>query len=60
MVMNDMGNYGCFPNCAENISKFLLTEVNVNLIKRRPLNSKATHGTKHITVSIIYTLFSCL
>ncbi|KNA05819.1 hypothetical protein SOVF_186820 [Spinacia oleracea] len=44
MVMNDMGNYGCFPNCAENISKFLLTEVNVNLIKRRPLNSKATHA----------------
>ncbi|XP_021741212.1 protein GAMETE EXPRESSED 2-like [Chenopodium quinoa] len=44
MVINDMGNYGCFPDCAKNVSKPLLAEVNVNLIKRRPLNSKATHA----------------
>ncbi|KMS98979.1 hypothetical protein BVRB_3g067150 isoform C [Beta vulgaris subsp. vulgaris] len=44
IVINDMGNYGCFPDCAENISKPLLAEVNINLIKRKPLNSGATHA----------------
>ncbi|XP_021770837.1 protein GAMETE EXPRESSED 2-like [Chenopodium quinoa] len=44
MVINDIGNYGCFPDCGNNVSKPLLSEVNVNLIKRRPLNSKATHA----------------
>ncbi|XP_019107950.2 protein GAMETE EXPRESSED 2 isoform X1 [Beta vulgaris subsp. vulgaris] len=44
IVINDMGNYGCFPGCAENISKPLLAEVNINLIKRKPLNSGATHA----------------
>ena len=44
MVINDMGNYGCFPDCTENVSKPLLAEVIVNLIKRRPMNPGAAYG----------------
>ncbi|CAO2817709.1 unnamed protein product [Amaranthus hypochondriacus] len=44
MVINDMGNYGCFPDCTENVSKPLLAEVNVNLIKRRPMNPGAAYA----------------
>lgn len=51
-----MGNYGCFPDCAENISKPLLAEVNINLIKRKPLNSGATHGMYHKTASVEYSV----
>ncbi|KAH9616328.1 hypothetical protein KSS87_021188 [Heliosperma pusillum] len=40
IALNDMGNYGCFPDCEENMSKPLLVEANVNLIKRRPLSSR--------------------
>ncbi|GMH08294.1 hypothetical protein Nepgr_010134 [Nepenthes gracilis] len=44
MTVNDMGNYGCYPDCAENISKPLLVEADINLIKRRPMSSKAAQA----------------
>ncbi|MQM01072.1 hypothetical protein Taro_033821, partial [Colocasia esculenta] len=37
--VNDMGNYGCYVDCTERISLPLYTEVAVNLIKKRPINS---------------------
>ncbi|XP_073117986.1 protein GAMETE EXPRESSED 2 isoform X4 [Elaeis guineensis] len=39
VTANDMGNYGCYPDCTEMMSSPLSTEVTVNLIKRRPVNS---------------------
>lgn len=39
VTVNDMGNYGCYPDCTEMMSSPLYTEVTINLIKRRPVNS---------------------
>jgi hypothetical protein len=59
MVINDIGNYGCFPDCKENVSKPLLAEVNVNLIKRRPMNPGAAYGmTLQYLFSFILTIVS--
>lgn len=44
ITINDMGNYGCFPDCTANVSKPLQVEANINLIKRKPLTSKAAHA----------------
>ncbi|XP_038983820.1 protein GAMETE EXPRESSED 2 isoform X2 [Phoenix dactylifera] len=39
VTVNDMGNYGCYPDCTEMMSSPLYSEVTVNLIRRRPVNS---------------------
>ncbi|PIA61321.1 hypothetical protein AQUCO_00300691v1 [Aquilegia coerulea] len=44
VMVNDMGNYGCYPDCGENMSVPLFTEATVNLIRRRPMSSLMAHG----------------
>lgn len=44
MTLNDMGNYGCYFNCAEKISVPLQAEASVNLIRRSPMSSLVAHG----------------
>ncbi|GAB2295199.1 hypothetical protein Dimus_029374 [Dionaea muscipula] len=41
VTVNDMGNFGCYPDCTGNVSKPLFVEAHTNLIKRRPITSKA-------------------
>ncbi|OVA13441.1 Filamin/ABP280 repeat-like [Macleaya cordata] len=43
VTVNDMGNYGCYPDCAERMSLPLFTEATVNLIRRRPMSSIMAH-----------------
>ncbi|KAJ6808757.1 protein GAMETE EXPRESSED 2-like [Iris pallida] len=39
ITVNDLGNYGCYPDSADVISSPLFTEATVNLIRRRPIGS---------------------
>ncbi|KAH9683540.1 protein GAMETE EXPRESSED 2 [Citrus sinensis] len=41
--LNDMGHYGCRPDCTEKISLPLFAEATVNLIRRRPMSSVLAH-----------------
>lgn len=43
VTVNDMGRYGCYPDCTEMISMPLFTEATVNLITRRPMSSLLAH-----------------
>ncbi|KAH7842189.1 hypothetical protein Vadar_002493 [Vaccinium darrowii] len=41
--VSDMGNYGCYPDCAEKMTTPLFAEANVNLMRRRPMTSLLAH-----------------
>lgn len=41
--LNDLGNYGCFLDCAEKQSQPLYTEATVNLIRRGPMSPLLKH-----------------
>ncbi|XP_012857050.1 PREDICTED: protein GAMETE EXPRESSED 2-like [Erythranthe guttata] len=43
LTVNDLGNYGCYPNCDEAISMSLFAESTVNLIRHRPMSSLVAH-----------------
>ncbi|KAL7104906.1 hypothetical protein ACP275_07G011600 [Erythranthe tilingii] len=43
LTVNDLGNYGCYPNCDETISMCLFAESTVNLIRHRPMSSLVAH-----------------
>ncbi|KAI3896844.1 hypothetical protein MKX03_028350 [Papaver bracteatum] len=53
ITANDMGNYGCYPDCADKISLPLFAEATVNLIRSRPMSS----GLSHTINSLIVTEF---
>ncbi|XP_043719038.1 protein GAMETE EXPRESSED 2 isoform X2 [Telopea speciosissima] len=44
VAVNDMGNYGCYPDCSERMSFPLFAEATVNLIGRQPMSSLAAHS----------------
>ncbi|XP_058067826.1 protein GAMETE EXPRESSED 2 isoform X2 [Magnolia sinica] len=60
--VNDMGNYGCYPDCTQKTSSPLFAEATVNLIKRRPMNSLLAHTlgsaiiTEFVTMLFLGTL----
>ncbi|PQQ00224.1 hypothetical protein Pyn_26568 [Prunus yedoensis var. nudiflora] len=63
VTLNDMGNYGCYFNCAEKISVPLQAEASVNLIRRRPMSSLVAHGLGSAIVLeaiIVFSLGSAL
>lgn len=39
ITVNDLGNYGCYPDCKDMMSSSLFTEASVNLIRRKPIGS---------------------
>ncbi|KAL3505706.1 hypothetical protein ACH5RR_031088 [Cinchona calisaya] len=41
--VNDMGNYGCYPNCEQMMSMPLFAEARINLLRRQPMSSLAAH-----------------
>lgn len=43
LTLNDMGNYGCYPDCIEGMSMPLYAEAMVNLMRRRPMSSLLAH-----------------
>lgn len=42
--VSDMGNYGCYPDCVEKMTKPLFAEAHVNLMRRRPMTSLVAHS----------------
>ncbi|KAK9139316.1 hypothetical protein Scep_008997 [Stephania cephalantha] len=45
VTINDMGNYGCYPDCEEGMSLPLFVEATINLIRRRPMSSLSARGS---------------
>ncbi|GER52166.1 gamete expressed 2 [Striga asiatica] len=43
VTVNDLGNYGCYPDCSEMMSESLFVESTVNLVKHKPMSSLAAH-----------------
>ncbi|CAA0817518.1 Protein GAMETE EXPRESSED 2 [Striga hermonthica] len=43
LSVNDLGNHGCYPDCAEMMSVSLFAESSVNIVKHRPMSSLAAH-----------------
>lgn len=54
--VNDMGKYGCFPDCAEMMSKPLSAKATTNLIRRWPMSSSVAHS-KLLYIYILNTRF---
>ena len=44
LKISDMGNYGCYPDCAEKMSMPLFAEANIHLMRRRPMTSLVAHS----------------
>ncbi|KAJ7955133.1 protein GAMETE EXPRESSED 2 [Quillaja saponaria] len=58
VTLNDMGNFGCYPDCADGLSVPLYTEATVNLIRRRPMSSLVAHALGSAIVIEFVILFS--
>uniref|UniRef100_A0A3Q7EFT7 Uncharacterized protein n=1 Tax=Solanum lycopersicum TaxID=4081 RepID=A0A3Q7EFT7_SOLLC len=44
VTVNDMGNYGCYPGCTDLMSMPHFVEVEVSLMREKPLSSLFAHG----------------
>ena len=49
LTLNDMGNYGCYPDCEEEMSMPLYTEAIVNLMRKQPMDSFLAHSKLQIS-----------
>ncbi|XP_057433554.1 protein GAMETE EXPRESSED 2 isoform X2 [Lotus japonicus] len=58
LTVNDMGNYGCYPGCAEGMSMPLYTEAMVNLMRKTPMSSFLAHTLGSIIVIEFVIIFS--
>ncbi|KAE9598912.1 hypothetical protein Lalb_Chr15g0086041 [Lupinus albus] len=58
LTLNDMGNHGCYPDCAEGMSMPLYTEAMVNLMKKEPMSSFLAHTLGSIIVIEFVVMFS--
>ncbi|KAL8171421.1 hypothetical protein V2J09_023225 [Rumex salicifolius] len=62
LSVNDLGNYGCNPDCSDNMSRPLFVEANIILLNRRPISSLAAYGqsvrqeAKIVIVMLVDTL----
>ncbi|KAI5446424.1 protein GAMETE EXPRESSED 2 [Lathyrus oleraceus] len=50
LTLNDMGNYGCYPDCEEGMTMPLYTEAMVNLMRKQPMDSFLAHTLGSIIV----------
>ncbi|XP_076947328.1 protein GAMETE EXPRESSED 2-like [Bidens hawaiensis] len=66
--VNDMGWYGCYPDCSEMMSAPLMSEATVNLIIGIPMNSLVAHSLGLVIViefivlsslAVILMFFTC-
>ncbi|XP_031396254.1 protein GAMETE EXPRESSED 2 isoform X2 [Punica granatum] len=62
LKLNDLGNYGRFPECTEKLSQPLYAEASVNLIRRSPMSSLLAHslGTAIIIELVVLLLLGVL
>ncbi|XP_061369324.1 protein GAMETE EXPRESSED 2, partial [Gastrolobium bilobum] len=58
LTLNDMGNYGCYPDCAEGMSMPLYTEAMINLMRKQPMSSFLAHTLGSIIVIEFVIIFS--
>ncbi|XP_040999914.1 protein GAMETE EXPRESSED 2 isoform X4 [Juglans microcarpa x Juglans regia] len=58
ITLNDMGNHGCYPDCAERVSLPLYTTAAVNLIRKRPMSSFVAHALGSAIVIEFLVVFS--
>ncbi|XP_024633312.2 protein GAMETE EXPRESSED 2 [Medicago truncatula] len=58
LTLNDMGNYGCHPDCTEGMSMPLYTEAMVNLMRKQPMGSFLAHALGSIIVIEFVIIFS--
>ncbi|XP_068483450.1 protein GAMETE EXPRESSED 2 [Phaseolus vulgaris] len=58
LTLNDMGNYGCYPDCADGMSVPLYTETTVNLMRKQPMSSFLAHTLGSIIVIEFVIMFS--
>ncbi|KVH88614.1 Filamin/ABP280 repeat-like protein [Cynara cardunculus var. scolymus] len=56
--VNDMGWYGCYPDCAEMMSVPLISEATVNLITRMPVTPMVDHSVESVIVLELIVLSS--
>ncbi|XP_035539142.1 protein GAMETE EXPRESSED 2 isoform X3 [Juglans regia] len=58
ITLNDMGNHGCYPDCAERVSLPLYTTATVNLIRKRPMSSFVAHALGSAIIIEFLVVFS--
>ncbi|XP_057755577.1 protein GAMETE EXPRESSED 2 [Arachis stenosperma] len=58
LTLNDMGNHGCYPNCAEGMSMPLYTEAMVILMRKQLMSSFVAHSLGSIIVIEFVVMFS--
>ncbi|XP_020976556.1 protein GAMETE EXPRESSED 2 isoform X2 [Arachis ipaensis] len=58
LTLNDMGNHGCYPNCAEGMSMPLYTEATVILMRKQLMSSFVAHSLGSIIVIEFVVMFS--
>ncbi|KAK1390459.1 Gamete expressed 2 [Heracleum sosnowskyi] len=58
ITVNDMGKYGCFPDCSEMMSKPLFAEAIIKLRRGRLMNSVVAHSLASAIVFEFIALFS--
>ncbi|KAJ4955934.1 hypothetical protein NE237_012717 [Protea cynaroides] len=58
VAVNDMGNYGCYPDCSEKMSFPLFAEATVNLIGRQPMSSLVAHSLGSVIVIEFIMMFA--
>ncbi|KAM7251560.1 hypothetical protein ACFE04_023443 [Oxalis oulophora] len=68
LKVDDLGNYGCYPDCAENISTPLYAAANVHLIRGQPMSSLVAHVLGSVimvefiivlTLGVVLLFFTC-
>ncbi|KAK6930191.1 hypothetical protein RJ641_004285 [Dillenia turbinata] len=58
LIINDMGNYGCYPDCTQGMSVPLSSESTINLIRRMPMTSFVAHALGSAIVIEFLVTFS--
>ncbi|KAL4273788.1 hypothetical protein GQ457_13G023460 [Hibiscus cannabinus] len=48
--LNDLGRYGCYSDCVDNITRPLVAEATVNLIRVKPMSSLAIRSLEWVMV----------
>ncbi|CAI8590125.1 unnamed protein product [Vicia faba] len=59
LTLNDMGSYGCYPDCEDGMTMPLYTEAMVNLMRKQPMDSFLAHTLGSIIV-IEFVIISSL
>ncbi|KAF9605446.1 hypothetical protein IFM89_017465, partial [Coptis chinensis] len=62
LIVNDMGNHGCYPDCSESMTAPLQMEATVNLVRRSPMNPllARTLGSAVVIEFILISLLGAL